>query len=387
MNELQLVGYTADLNHLVLSDTRGASRFKVPVDSDLLATVEEVVGLTDPSSEIFSALRAAEPAPPPPPPPPVETVRSGPAPGEGALVAAAVLLRRASNGHVEDDETSPRPSRLSPREIQSLLRAGKSTKAVAQQADTSEEWVARWLPPIEGEREQVLIAVRNSRMSKARLGESRDVLGDAVRRNLAQKGVDSGSDATWSARRRDGQDAWTVELRYRSRNRAQKAVWSFDPDTGELEARNRLATEIAWTRPRGRGGKDDAGATASVKQRSASKSSRTSSSARTPAGTSPVEGSDMASNSAKRSAKKSAGKKASAKKSAKKSTKRTAKKGAAKRTAKRTAKKSPAKRTAKKTAKKAARKTAKKSPAKRTGKKAAKKTARKTAAKKTARKR
>ena len=143
-----------------------------------------------------------------------------------------------------------RSSKLTPRQIQALLRAGKSARQVAKMADTDESWVLRWLAPIEGERERVLRAARTARMNKARLGPSSATLGDAVRENLSAKGVDpDGPDIEWSAWRRDGDAAWTVSLAWRSRGRQQRASWRFDPDRFELEARTAPATEVGWVRP------------------------------------------------------------------------------------------------------------------------------------------
>lgn len=245
MNELQLVGYTADLTHLVFKGARESDRFRVRLDDDLVSTVEEVLGLSNRSTTLS----------PPAPPPPAAKASSGsrargPAPGTGTLAAVGVLARAALPGA---DEAAPtRESKLSPREIQALLRAGKTPAQVAQLAGTHEELVQRWLPPIEAEREQVLIGVRRARLSKARLGPSRDLVGDAVRRNLAAKGVSlDDEDTRWLVSRRDGDDLWKVELRYRTRGRVQRARYRYDPETGTLDPRNDLATEIAWVRGRG----------------------------------------------------------------------------------------------------------------------------------------
>lgn len=259
MIELQLVGYTADLKHLVFGDTgNGAARFKARVDDDLVATMREIVGLLGRDVGDLVSGFAPQPAEPAPAvsaaPDPVALHNGRRAPGEGALAAAAVAASAAGVVHAGDAagndqaEAAARTSKLSPREIQSLLRAGKTPKNVAKLAGTDEEWVQRWLPPIEAEREQVLQAVQHARLTKARLGRSKDLVGDAVRRNLAAKGLAADESVQWHAARKDGEAHWTVRLSYRSRGRLQRAVWRFDPETRVLEPRNALATEVGWTR-------------------------------------------------------------------------------------------------------------------------------------------
>ncbi|HWB71246.1 MAG TPA: septation protein SepH [Egibacteraceae bacterium] len=258
MIELQLVGYTADLKYLVFCDVgESASRFKAPVDEELLATLGEVVQLVDPDRTGMLV-----PTPPAPPPasaagadrePPFDGGR-GPQPGQGPLAALAVVVpaevEEPGNGQ-PDQVLRRRTSRLSPREIQALLRAGKSPRTVAKQAGTDEAWVRRWLPPIDAERDRVLQAVQQARATKAGADPSGDALGDAVRKNLAARGItpdDEGVD--WTAARSEAETSWKVSLRLRAGGRRQSAVWRFDPETGTLESRNSLGAELGWTRPR-----------------------------------------------------------------------------------------------------------------------------------------
>jgi hypothetical protein len=263
VNGLQLVGYTADLEYLVFDDAvEGSTRHRVPIDEDLLATLREINELLGPGDARrgraagASKGRVIETAPAPPSP---ESAAEQDAP-PSALAGVGVLQTlsaAAVSGPPNGNGPEPKPSRtaksvLSPREIQALLRAGVPPRTVARQADTDEAWVVRWLAPIEAERRRVLEAVRAARVSKARLGPSGDLLGDAVEINLLAKGVQPTSDTVeWIVTRREGEPAWTVTLRYRSRGRAQRAVWRFDPERRELDPRGALAMELAWTRPRG----------------------------------------------------------------------------------------------------------------------------------------
>jgi len=279
VNELQLVGYTADLKYLVFSDVIDGARYKVPVDDDLISTLSEVLQLIDPDRDVFRP-GPAESEPPSWPdewsPEGLEAAlteepeqsatpaaqeakrngrRNGPKAGEGALAAFAVLVDptpSASRGSVAPSgDSRAGGGQMSPRQIQALLRSGLTPRQVAKRAASDEAWISRWLPPIEAERRLILAAVEQARVTKSRLGESRDLLGEAVRKNLIERGVHTDDDAVqWQAAKREGDAFWAVTLRYRSRGRNQRALWHFNPDTGELDPRNPLAVDIAWTRPR-----------------------------------------------------------------------------------------------------------------------------------------
>jgi hypothetical protein len=140
-----------------------------------------------------------------------------------------------------------RGSRLSPREIQSLLRAGKSASVVARAADVDEAWVLRWLPPIEAERERIIARARAATVVKRRLGGSGKALGAAVDAGLAARGVDPGT-IDWTAVRRDGDPHWVVSVGYHSRGKQRRAQWRYDPETGDVQPHDQVAMDLSWTR-------------------------------------------------------------------------------------------------------------------------------------------
>ncbi|HVM14130.1 MAG TPA: septation protein SepH [Egibacteraceae bacterium] len=351
MRELQLVGYTADLHHLVFTDSsEGGARFKAAIDEEFVATLTEVLELVDPDSVPLGALvtgttGAAEAGPRQPGPDPgTDDVGDGQdasaQPGEpteprgqGPLagMAAAQAPIEPENGEVvANTSLRSRASKLAPREIQALLRAGQGVRSVAKEAETDEQWVQRWLPPIEAERDQVLQAVWSSFVAKSRLGLSADPVGEAVEKNLAAKGVhEDDPSLEWMASRREGDPHWRVVLRYRSRGRAQRAVWHFNPDTGELDPRNDLAVDVAWTRPRETGVPEETGTSRRGRSTGAPRSSTRAPGKKAPAKKAPVK---------KAPGKKAPGKKAPVKKAPAK--KAPAKKAPAK---KAPAKKAPAK--------------------------------------------
>lgn len=364
MQQLHLVGFTTDLESLILSARRGSKSggFVVPLDDHLLEVVAEALKMrrTAAGEEGESAL-------------------------ERALAAESAPAIRQE-------------SWLKPREIQARLRAGRTIEAVAAEAGVDEEWVERFAAPVFAERSQIIRRARDATFSTARKGESSEPLGVSVRWNVADRGVrltDDEFDARWGAYQLQD-ELWVVRFEFVSRGRQQAAEWTFDASEATLASRNRLASDLGlldaarrrrkppeFTAPPRRSAPPedpDAGATAEKPaQRPAKKAGR--------------KATKKASSKASKAKKARKAKKASKGRTAKgsetaRSAKRTAKKAAP---AKRTAKKTPTRKAAAKKAaeKKATKKTAaaKKAGAKRAAGKSPSKAAKKTAAaKRTAKK-
>jgi hypothetical protein len=208
--ELHLIGYTEDLELLVLDRAPdGDGEYTVPVDPDLLATIEQ---LLEQRQAVGVGVPAEALAPP------------------VALRAPEVATHAA----------------LSPAQIQTQLRAGRSVRAVARDAGTDVAWIERWLAPILAERDRVL---REAREATAGPGRSRRPFGDVVQRNLGDRGVDEGG-ARWEAVRRDD-DLWRITVRFDDAGRARSATWIFDRGEGALLPQSPLATELSGPRRRG----------------------------------------------------------------------------------------------------------------------------------------
>jgi len=265
---LQLVGYTADLHHLVVDEADGRGRFRVSVDEDLVATLQEVLeqlpedhplaGALDragaPSSSggaadgggDRTATHAAAPVVVDDDGDPVDPAAAR-ARRSGGLAGAAVLAVRARDAARSDPSgTGRRSSLLSPREIQVLLRAGVGTGLVAQRAQTDEEWVRRWLPPIAAERDRVLSQAFTARVAGLAKAPPGPALGDAVRDHLRADGLDpDGADVEWQVTRRELDTSWTVTFRHDGRDgRSERARWRFDPESRRLEALDDRAREL-----------------------------------------------------------------------------------------------------------------------------------------------
>ena len=224
MVRLHLVGFTTDLKNLIFADERGAKTggFVVSVDSRLKNTLEEVARLGEEAEaeyeadeyEAYEELESepqTEPAPPPPP--------------------------RAPKVN----------SKLTPKEIQSLLRQGKSEEQVARLAGTKVDWIKRFSFAILAERQDVIDAVKAATLSKPRLGPSAMTVGEAVEENIGAKRIRMTSqeiEDAWKAVRKNGR--WHVSFEYQSRGQKRLARYSFDPSTRMVEPLNEVALDLGW---------------------------------------------------------------------------------------------------------------------------------------------
>ena len=223
MTRLHLLGFTPDLKGLVFSGRRGGKKgtYWVPVDKALREAVEQI-------DEAREERKAA--------------------------------TRPKSSGRrlaVTDTQDLPLPrsqpeSRLSPREVQRMLREGRSVRDVAKRAGVDEAWVERFTGPVVEEQAGVIQMTRSAYQDRQRLGRSGLPIGEAVRRNLDQRKATSDTlnqlDDGWSARRMRSQ-IWRVRLRFTHRGKRRSAEWEFRKDTRAVSPRNQLARELGWSPP------------------------------------------------------------------------------------------------------------------------------------------
>lgn len=144
-------------------------------------------------------------------------------------------------------------SKLSPAEIQALLRAGRGIRSVAKQAGVPIDWVRRLAAPIESERLGTVTQLLRSYVVRSRLGRSAMPIGPSIVENLREKGVrfpEKIVEEGWTAWRPDGRE-WRVRFVYESRGRNQRADWRFDPQTREVTPQNQLAQELGFRSPEG----------------------------------------------------------------------------------------------------------------------------------------
>jgi hypothetical protein len=201
--KLRVVGSSNDLENLILTSRKQGRRGShvVPIDEKMFRTLEDVV-----------------------------------------------RKRRAKQKGEQPARRVSAESKLAPRDVQRLLRAGKSVEQVAKQAGVDVAWIERFLGPVLDERAVAIRDSQNARLEKPRLGLSSLPLGEAVARNLRARRVRVSDDelkAAWDASRSDSQP-WVISLTFPYRGREQRAVWRFDPRTGEVSAGNRLGSDVGW---------------------------------------------------------------------------------------------------------------------------------------------
>ncbi len=132
------------------------------------------------------------------------------------------------------------PAPLTPREIQSRLRAGEDAAEIAAATGTGEERVRRYEGPVLAEREHVAAQARVLPV-RWRDGSGRSpALEDLVAERLGSRGAEG--PPAWDAwRREDG--AWLVQAVFRAGARERRATWSLDLRSAHLEA---LDDEARW---------------------------------------------------------------------------------------------------------------------------------------------
>lgn len=147
----------------------------------------------------------------------------------------------------------PAKSKLTPAEIQTLIRAGRGIRSVANMAGTPVDWVRYLAEPIQEERRGIVRQMLTRRQERARLGLSASTIGEAIFENLRSRGIRSPEaiiEDGFTAFRPDGRE-WRVRLVFDHRGKKQTASWSFDTQTREVIPLNSLATSLGWRRPPG----------------------------------------------------------------------------------------------------------------------------------------
>ena len=88
-------------------------------------------------------------------------------------------------------------------------------------------------------------------MEKNRVGPSAVPLGEAVRWNMADKGIvftDAGWAGSWDALHLRA-NSWMVRFTYVYRRATHQAEWEVDTRDGVLTSRNRQATDLGYVAP------------------------------------------------------------------------------------------------------------------------------------------
>jgi len=127
-----------------------------------------------------------------------------------------------------DDEPQGPPT---PKEIQSLLRAGYSIEDVAKLREIEIAKVERFAGPVLRERSHMALQAMHTLVRRDRGSDGHPLI-EVVINRLAHGGVDEDSLEWDSWRREDG--SWTVTVRYPTRDGEGSARWILDPSRGSL---------------------------------------------------------------------------------------------------------------------------------------------------------
>lgn len=291
MRQLHLVGMTADRRGIVLSDQAGdgvaAGSFVVRIDERLMRAVKVASARMD-AERLASRAGPGRPGGTPRPRarraagteegahrvPDGEGESGGVAPGQAGGSGASSSdgpdqvrlaegeppsdgVRAAGGDQGEPAHRSgpaalpPQPppvGALSPREIQSRLRAGRSVAQVAREARVSEEWVERFALPVLAEQHSAVTRAGQLVFSPGRRGPSARPLAEAVRANLLRRGVRMSEEefaSAWSAFLHQGSE-WVVTVAYQRGRRRYEAQWLVDLAAKSVVAVDRLAATLAF---------------------------------------------------------------------------------------------------------------------------------------------
>ncbi|AXK44982.1 septation protein SepH [Brachybacterium saurashtrense] len=131
---------------------------------------------------------------------------------------AAVRSDRPALNMIQAADAAP----LRPREIQAMLRSGRSAEDIAEASDIPLEHVRRYEGPVLAEREWTAQRARTFPV-----GRGGPALLDVVTERLAAR--EATGDTAWDAwRRQDG--TWTLELTFSAGGRTRQAHWVADID-------------------------------------------------------------------------------------------------------------------------------------------------------------
>lgn len=185
MRPVRFVALSEDGHALVLADELGRL-LALPLDERVAAVVDVPEG--------GSALRAKVDAPPSKP-----AAASRPVPQRPAAVS------------------------LSPRDIQTRIRAGESAEDIAASAQVAVDRVLRYAGPVLQERAMLAQAARRSRLATSERGER---MSNVVDVKLGTHGVDPEA-VSWDAwRTEDG--SWLVQASWSSGKTTARARWKLD---------------------------------------------------------------------------------------------------------------------------------------------------------------
>ena len=125
-------------------------------------------------------------------------------------------------------EDEVRESALTPKDIQTRLRAGESPEQIAAAAGVPVARVERFAGPVASEFQLIITQVQAGHVVRGRRGPSVLALGAAVELHLASTPSLRPESVVWSTRREE-EGTWLVEVGFVARARQRTAGWRYDP--------------------------------------------------------------------------------------------------------------------------------------------------------------
>ncbi len=132
-------------------------------------------------------------------------------------------------------------SALSPREIQSSIRAGQSLEEVAQAAGVPVEQVEPYAAPVLAEREHVTSSALNSPVRRRGESSSNRSMRTVVAERLKARNVDPET-VEWDSWR-DEDRRWTIKASYHSGSSSREALFRYEP---KLRYSSAVNDEARW---------------------------------------------------------------------------------------------------------------------------------------------
>ena len=121
-------------------------------------------------------------------------------------------------------------SKVRPREIQSLIRAGKTRAQVMEITGLDEADIERYEEPVLAERRYILERAHAVPVRAEAHSDTDQRFGAVIAERLVSLGAEASEWASW----RDEETGWMVSLEFISRDVAHRAVWGFDHRKGAL---------------------------------------------------------------------------------------------------------------------------------------------------------
>ncbi|MEO6530816.1 MAG: septation protein SepH [Specibacter sp.] len=185
--------------------------------------------------------------------------------GENYLLPLDEALRTAAaKSAIRSSRVQQSTARMTPREIQSLIRGGATAASVAEQSSLTLEQVRRYEGPVLAEREHIANQARIVEVAaptphnedyRSAFGESPTTLEEMVKHRLGAFGIDAKS-LRWDAWR-DSAGTWSVSADFEpgtqwaasSIGEPPPALWRFHPGRKALHNANRWAQQLSELEP------------------------------------------------------------------------------------------------------------------------------------------